>query len=382
MIVNTLSLFLGPIIAVNAGPEVYGGYASFIGIITLLGVLMMFEGTTMLFRLERDFFEFLTRILKAGFYVFLLVIFLALTLSVIGYISRIHFLYIVCTALTIATNLLVAFNIRSDRFYVVAKSKVYTYLIITSLHLLIVYNMPDYHWMIVAYMFSQCFAIFFLSRESGLTVIFHLRIDEVKFVIKKYKENLDIIKYSYGGQVINVAGNNAIIILTPMVLGLEQAGLYAIVHRILGIPLSLVSTAIQDAFKLEYTEGSDRKLVATKFLIITVSFGILFLFGVYYVLPTLVSYFSIPSDWLGSLSIALVLAPLYFIRFVVSPLSFILVIKRRLNHDILWQILNLLIIFSSFFFLDIFWKYICISGLISYSIYFIIIFHAQFRVNR
>ena len=122
--------------------------------------------------------------------------------------------------------------------------------------------------------------------------------------------------------------------------GLEAAGLYALAARILGGPISLLGTAVLDVFKrsaaTSYRElGHCRDEYLRTFRVLAV-LGALLALGVFVVAESLFAR-AFGEAWRQAGVIAVWLMPMFVLRFVASPLSYVFYIAGGQKVDLVWQ---------------------------------------------
>jgi len=149
---------------------------------------------------------------------------------------------------------------------------------------------------------------------------------------------------------LNVLAQQSYVLMLPSLFGVAYAGYYFLVMRVFVAPITLLGASIGSVYRREATTEFQRcgcyrqtyvrtlrKLVflgAPIFLVIGISSSTLFpmVFG---------------EKWLVAGKIAEVLTPMFFFRFVASPLSFGFYISEKLHYDLAWQILNLFCVLVS-----------------------------------
>lgn len=122
--------------------------------------------------------------------------------------------------------------------------------------------------------------------------------------------------------------------------GSEASGLYALSVRILGGPISLLGTAVLDVFKrsaaTSYRElGHCRKDYLSTFRLLAVM-GVVLGIGVILVAEPLFAW-AFGESWRQAGVIAVWLMPMFALRFVASPLSYVFYIAGMQRVDLVWQ---------------------------------------------
>lgn len=147
---------------------------------------------------------------------------------------------------------------------------------------------------------------------------------------------------------INNLSVNLPVFLLSAFYGEKVVGFYSLSTRILGAPNTLLASSISEVFKQRAVE--DKIKYGTCQQIFSKAFLYLFFIGAIILFFTFVfSPFAFPllfgDQWTPSGKYAQVLAFLYFIKFIVSPLSVTLYIKNKQNVDMYFHIALLIMIF-------------------------------------
>jgi O-antigen/teichoic acid export membrane protein len=139
---------------------------------------------------------------------------------------------------------------------------------------------------------------------------------------------------------------NAMVSQLPMFLiglrhGAAAAGLYALTQRVLYAPVSLLAASVLEVFKRESvheirTVGHCAHAYRYTFkVLLTLAVGpslLLFLFS-----PLLFAWI-FGESWRAAGELAQLLAPLYFLNFIASPLSYVFFITGKQKIDLVWQV--------------------------------------------
>ena len=136
-----------------------------------------------------------------------------------------------------------------------------------------------------------------------------------------------------------------------MRFGAEAAGLYALTQRVLYAPVSLVASSVLEVFKrqcaLDFRQlGNCRHTYrqTAKLLAILDS------------LPCLILLLGAPhlfsavfgDEWQAAGDLARLMAPLYFLNFVASPLSYVFFIAGHQKQELRWQCALMLMTLTAF----------------------------------
>ncbi|MBU4269154.1 MAG: oligosaccharide flippase family protein [Acidobacteria bacterium] len=150
----------------------------------------------------------------------------------------------------------------------------------------------------------------------------------------------DFPKYDLPAAFINLLANQMPVFLFTRLFGGIVTGLYSLTQRILSVPSLAIANAILDVFKQRTSEdyartGSCRTiyLKALKALM-----GIAFLPAVmlFFLGPQMFA-FIFGEPWRPAGEFARILAPLFFMRFVASPLSYVFYVAGKQKVNLVWQ---------------------------------------------
>jgi len=122
--------------------------------------------------------------------------------------------------------------------------------------------------------------------------------------------------------------------------GLAGAGLFVLVEKAVGTPLSLVSAAVGDVFRQQISqcyiagEHCRREFLSTfrKLLAIATPPFLLLLF---FAPPLFALVFG--EKWRSSGEYAQLMAPMFYLRFICNPLSQVAIIAQRNRFEFFWQ---------------------------------------------
>ncbi|MCP5282490.1 MAG: lipopolysaccharide biosynthesis protein [Rhodoferax sp.] len=150
---------------------------------------------------------------------------------------------------------------------------------------------------------------------------------------------------------INTASGQLPILLIASQFGAEASGLFALTLRVLGAPIGLLGAAILDVFKrsaaASYREtGNCRSDYLRTFWLLAAG-GVALAVGVIWLAePIFVLAFG--ERWRQAGVMAVWLMPMFAMRFVASPLSYVFYIAEKQHVDLIWQCLLLAMTLTAF----------------------------------
>jgi O-antigen/teichoic acid export membrane protein len=155
------------------------------------------------------------------------------------------------------------------------------------------------------------------------------------------KKHQNFWRFSLPAGLLNIAAGRFPLFLIGAKYGLVAAGLYALTERVLTAPVSLLAASILEVFKRQsvhefQTFGNCKAAYRN-------TFKALVLLGC---CPALIIFAFAPDmcalifgePWRDAGNFARILAPLYFMNFVASPLSYVFFVAGKQKIDFVWQI--------------------------------------------
>ncbi len=195
--------------------------------------------------------------------------------------------------------------------------------------------------MIISYLAAMGFVtilLIFYAFQDYRRLSIKLSVKSVFSMAKRYRRFP--INTMPTGLINNVAANMPVFILRYF-FGDGVVGQYYMMTRVLGTPVSIIGQAIGDVFRQRssstYAERGECKNIyvsTTKALagIAVVPFVILMLIA----RPAIV--FLLGDQWKMAGMFIVLLAPFYFIRLVVSPLTSMTIVAEKQTFELIWQI--------------------------------------------
>lgn len=158
-------------------------------------------------------------------------------------------------------------------------------------------------------------------------------------------------RYSVPSNLLNGAVSQLPLFLIGMRHGAMAAGLYALTQRVLSAPISLLAASVLEVFKRESVrEFEERGNCARAY---RHTFKALTLLGAG---PALVLLLFAPflfslvfgESWRFSGELARLMAPLFLLNFIASPLSYVFFVAGRQKADMWWQVILFLMTLAAF----------------------------------
>jgi O-antigen/teichoic acid export membrane protein len=155
-----------------------------------------------------------------------------------------------------------------------------------------------------------------------------------------WSRNRRFLVYSLPGDGINTAATNLPVVIVGARFGGEVAGLLGLAIRSLGAPISLLGSSVLDVFRRHAAHswrerGECRADFVQTFFVLAAGATLV---------AVAIGFFSedlfawvFGERWRGAGTIALWMMPMFAMRFVASPLSYVFYVAGRQNVDLIWQ---------------------------------------------
>ena len=198
------------------------------------------------------------------------------------------------------------------------------------------------------------------------------------------KKHQSFWRFSLPAGLLNTAAGKFPLFLVGAKYGLFEAGLFALTERILTAPVSLLAASVLEVFKRQSVHEFQTHGHCTEAFRST--FKALVLLGCG---PALVIFAFAPDlcawvfgePWREAGEFARILAPLYFLNFVASPLSYVFFVAGKQKIELVWQI-ALFITTITIFVAPLPLKQVLLHYMIAYSILYLIYLHLSYRYAR
>ncbi|WP_260955221.1 oligosaccharide flippase family protein [Pseudomonas citri] len=228
------------------------------------------------------------------------------------------------------------------------------------------------HGQVIGVITATCLSLFWINSAwlRGSISSGWLSVKEAAYRHKNFP------KFSLPADLLNTAASQLPVIFIAARFGSEAAGWFALTLKMMGAPISLLAASVLDVFKEQAardfrTQGNCYRVFLRTFFVL-VSLAIV-PFGIFALVGEWIFGLLFGQEWTESGRYAVLLIPLFFMRFVVSPLSYTIYIAQKQKLDLLWQVSLLLFTCLCFMFspeIDAaLWSY-SIGYAVMYMIYF------------
>ncbi|OPY79867.1 MAG: colanic acid exporter [Syntrophorhabdus sp. PtaU1.Bin153] len=168
---------------------------------------------------------------------------------------------------------------------------------------------------------------------------YHINMRRLKRQLVRY---IRFPLYSLPADFVNAAAQQSPILLISNSFGAVAAGQFFLVQRVLGMPITLIASSILSVFRerasrdyMTYGNCTDIFIKTLRGLFLcSITPFLLFFFTA----PLLFSLVFGPA-WREAGNYAQILSVLFFVRFIASPLTYVMYIVEKQNYDLAGQIL-------------------------------------------
>jgi O-antigen/teichoic acid export membrane protein len=188
---------------------------------------------------------------------------------------------------------------------------------------------------------GQILSIIYLLRQGCAKYkvqIKSLRWRRIRVQSHKYRDFPRIMIIAHG---FNSASSQMPIILLGSLFNIATAGYYMMIQRVMGVPITLISSAFGDVFRQEasmaFISSRSCRSVYVKTFKSLFAIGVLPFTGFFFFAPELFQWF-FGESWREAGEYAQILTPMFFLQFVTSPLSSVFMIVQKQRLDLAWQI--------------------------------------------
>lgn len=283
----------------------------------------------------------------------------------------------------IYTNLLS----KHKKFKTISISKVFIVVTTVSTSMLIGFYRSDEMGLFIGLILSQLIGFFILLIGSRKLKTNKRNISYLitRLLLRRYKK---FFQYTLPSEFLgNWSGQLPIHMLTYFG-GTAPVGLYNYSQRLILLPVNIISGSFRPVFAQRATSdyqknGSCRNIFKKTFLMLfgigIIPFSVLIFFA-----PEIFS-FVFGEKWYDAGIFTQILAPMFFLKFIVNPLSFIFYLANKQNEDFILNIITitstfLSLFFGYYFFESIYWMLIFYST--SYSIIYLIYLIKSYRYTE
>lgn len=345
-----ITLFSAPVLTRLYAPDQYGIFANVAAICAIAAVLSTgrYESSIMIPTGNAEAFACVKLSLLVSVYISATMAVVVplwggglLTLLRVEIDPRYLFVVPVYTFLSGSYQAIYAWLIRTGLFSAISLSRVGAAVVSVAVTLAVGSQHPKASGLVAGLVAGQICACCFLWHSVGCKTwkaMLGVSQEKILDAAVRFKR---FPAYAVPSDLCNSAAQQLPSILLLAHFGAGAAGLFALTQRMLSLPISLLSSSILDVFKKRAADdlaelGNCRRLfLKTMFLLTVVA-----------LLPLLVILLGAPlifglvfgPQWMQAGVYAQILAPMFFLRFIASPLSYVLYLTERQSLDLLGNI--------------------------------------------
>lgn len=190
--------------------------------------------------------------------------------------------------------------------------------------------------------------------------------------------------FSLPSNLLNAAVGQLPLLIIGARHGVMAAGLFALTQRVLAAPISLLASSVLEVFKREsvrqYQQHGDCRPAYLHALRVLLALGIVPAVVLLAASPMLFSV-AFGPDWRGAGELAQLLAPLFFLNFIASPLSYVFFVAGRQKIELLWQVALFLTTIAAFA-APLTLEQNVLAYSIAYSLLYLLYLHMSYRYAR
>lgn len=362
-------LLSAPIITRLYDPEHFGVYAIFYSLVTLITGVAFLDFHNIIIVAQNDQKAYQGVVLSTivsfsiNFLIFVIVIFLPNQfLTLLFGESVVPFLWIVPITVFFNTLGVVFYTwfLRKECYKLLSKNKI----ILASCAILLQIGIGLLGVGVIGFILANLISILI----SFLLLLYNFKTDKSFISDPISFKSISAIAIEYKKFALVSVWANSLNIFTLQipqfllnkVFGDYVLGQYSLAQRIISLPLSFVSTAIQDVFrqgaaKEEIDNGNCANTYLNTFKVSSFIAILLFISCLTFIPPLFIFIFGV--KWADAGIYVKVLSMLFAVRFVAAPLSYTLYIKAKQHLDFIWQVglflISIVTLFGGYYWLSI-----------------------------
>ncbi len=389
-IAQLISILTIPILSRIYLPEYYGILGLYAMVTTILGTIATFQyqNAVILAKEEYEARQAVSLCIATSFIVaaLSLLIFLFLNTQIAMILKSEEFAgWLMVTPVSIFFNGinagLAAWANRQAKYKLLTTNRILAAILIPVVSIPLGKSISGPFGLVAATLVSNILPAFILGYHFFFRNQLRLVLDK-KILISCGKKYIQLPRYSLPAEFINNFINNIPVIMLGRYFGTASVGHFNMSNRVLGMPIQLLSSSFAEVFRQraskEYNEKGEcaiffLKTFYTLAALSILPFLILFFFG-----PQLFGFF-FGEKWIDAGFFSGIMAPLFFLRFTISPLSYMFYIAGKQREDFIIHIVMLILISLSFL-VTIYFRGSIAAALTSFTIvYSLVYFYYLFR---
>lgn len=385
-----INIAILPILTRLYKPDDFGAFAVMIAAAAILAVLISMRYENSIIAVDSDS-EARVGVYSVLYLSILNSVFLSLLWLVGSYLLEVSFKYTLIGYMSIMLGLISsctqAFYCMCNRlslYRIMTKGRVYASLWLAIISITWGAYFESFWGLLLGSLFSAFVNLLYLWVMSSDKMILDGNISS-KSIKDFLKKNIRFPKYLIASSALDRASSQGYLIVFKEVYGESVTGALSLYNKVAGLPSVLIGAAIGDVFKRKASEqlrknGECVRLLlftaATLFFIAIFPFFILLMFAPY----LFVLVFG--QEWQLAGSYAQLLAPVFLVGFVVSPISSLIYLEDNQKYDLYLQLILLIFLISgigfAYIYGDAFWAVVAYA--LAYGLKYIIEFGICWKI--
>jgi O-antigen/teichoic acid export membrane protein len=246
-------------------------------------------------------------------------------------------LYVPAVAAAACVLIFQAWAAAEGRFRALSVMRISQASVITGLQILAGFHYPSATTLAVAHVIGVITGVSMMAwqlRPPSLA-------DGRQTLLRFWKRYRRFPLYALPADTVNTAAAQLPLLIITHRFGADMAGYVAMAFRMLGAPIALMGSAVLDVFKRRASEswrmtGSCRGPYLETFFVLAA--GSLAASIAFWWAGVQIFTLAFGPEWAEAGRTAVLLLPLFAMRFVSSPLSYTFYIAEKQSVDLLWQI--------------------------------------------
>lgn len=232
--------------------------------------------------------------------------------------------------------------LRKKEYKIIARGSLIQTFILVAFRLLFGFIGYTKYGLIYSYLLGVFVGYVYLFFVCGISAKERFKLFNIKNIKEVLLKYIKFPKYSLLADTIYTVNSSSPSLFFNKYFGNQVAGIYSMSEKILGSPLWFITSSVGDVFKQEASEKY-RDTGTCKFIFINTAKN-LFLFGLLpffmiFILSPIVIPFLLGENWSEAGNYVRILSIMYFARFVVSPVSYVVYILEKQKYNLFFQIL-------------------------------------------
>lgn len=159
-------------------------------------------------------------------------------------------------------------------------------------------------------------------------------------IIKQFLTNKNQLIFSTPSIFLNSLSFSIVIFFISILFTNENVGIYGMVTRILGVPITIISSGLSKIFMQSSNEfyiskGSFRKQL-TSFTTVLLSLSCFMYIPFYFINDNLITLI-LGSEWIDTIFIIKIVIPMFMIRLIVSTVSLSVIVFNKQHIELIFQ---------------------------------------------